>query len=125
MVFTFNTLRDWKNTISYTRRNSKEDGTENIVDVAFTNMLRHDNDFRSFIPRFMSRMNADIDFKGEHECLPDSKTSRWATEPTEKLGFGAAAPQTSEGQDGIEARPKLTPKGLLDKLGGKVSQRLS
>jgi hypothetical protein len=128
MVFTFHTLRDWKNTISYARRDSKGDEVENIVDVVFTNTLRNIDDFRSLIPRFMSRMNADIVFKGEHECLQDSKASRLTTEPTEKPGLGAAAPHISEGQDGIEARPKLTPKGLLNKLGGlerKVSQRLS
>ncbi|OAG06888.1 uncharacterized protein CC84DRAFT_1258129 [Paraphaeosphaeria sporulosa] len=125
MVFTFDTLRDWKNSISHMQRSKRKE--DSIADVMFTNMMQHNKDFRSLVPSYIAKMNADIDFKADSKRCRNPKSSRLTAETTEKNGFDTAASHSSEDQKEIKALPKLTPKGLLNKLGGlepKVSQRL-
>lgn len=126
MVFTFDHLRDWKNGISYTQRNKNSgNDAEKNFSVFLTNMMIHNKDFRTFVPTFIARLNADIDFGFEAERSRKIKS----TETAERIAGDTETPQIfSERQKDIEARPKLTPKGLLNRLGGlerKVSQRLS
>ncbi|KAF9735411.1 hypothetical protein PMIN04_005591 [Paraphaeosphaeria minitans] len=125
MVFTFDTLRDWKNSITHIQRSKRKENS--IADVMFTNMMQHNKDLRSIVPSFIAKINAGIDYDADSKRSRSPKSSHLRTETAEKIGFDTVASYTSEDQKETEARPKLTPKGLLSKLGGlerKVSQRL-
>lgn len=99
----------------------------NIADVVFTDMMRHNDDFRVFVPPFIAKMGADVDSEADSQRSRNPKPSRLTTDTTEKTSFDTAASHISSDQRGIAAQPKLALKGLLINLGGlerKVSQRL-
>lgn len=125
MVFTLGTFRDWKNRASQALSSFGQNDEENFADVMFHNMLRHNEEFRAFVPSFITKSKSNVGLSAERVPSQDNLFHGLENKETDDL-----APNVDIDLDSvlhrIEERPKLKPKSLLGRLEGlerKVSKR--
>lgn len=108
-----NTLRSWKNRATYTLSSFKQDDDdETFADVMVQNMLRHNEEFRAFVPSFIAKWNLRVDMKVEPRGSDDTLVERTGLEGIMSM------PPIPEVQEENQARPILKPRGLRNRLGG-------
>ena len=125
MVFALGTFRDWKKRASQALSSFGQDDEQNFADVMFHNMLRHNEEFRAFVPLFITKSKSNVGLSAERASSQDNLVDGSEDKETDDLGPGMDISLDSVLQR-TEERPILKPKGLLGRLEGlerKVSKR--
>ena len=123
-MFTLSNFRGWKSRASQAVSSFRENNEENFADAMFHNMLRHSEEFRAFIPSFITKLNSNVGLNAERGSQ-DALIGGSEVKRTEDLDPGMSIDVGSI-LERVEERPKLKPKVLLSRFEGlerKTSKR--